>query len=113
MGYDMIHANAHIYTSEKPRDITDLGWGKLKDYVSPCLTSQEGICQVKGGLAYSNFLDLRIHYYTRAESGDGKRIKIIWIGQTLLTKWGYQHADIRDTSVKELDKGQIHHPAYR
>lgn len=104
MGYDMIHANAHIYTSEKPRDITDLGWGKLKDYVSPCLTSQEGICQVKGGLAYSNFLDLRIHYYIRAESGDGKRIKIIWIGQTLLTKWGINMQILETQALKNLIK---------
>jgi len=104
MGYDMIHTNAHIYTSEKLRDITDLGWGELKDYVSPCLTSQEGICQVKGRLAYSNFLDLRIHYYIRAESGDGKRIKIIWIGQTLLTKWGINMQILETQALKNLIK---------
>ena len=100
----MINTNTHIYASEKIRTIIDLGWGGFKDYIFPCLTSPEGICQVKGGLAYSNFLDLYIHYYIRAESGYGRRMKIIWIDQTLLTDWDINLQALETQSVKNLIK---------
>lgn len=104
MDHHMINTNIHIYTSEKLRDITDLGWGELKDYVSPCLTSTEGICQMREGLAHSSFLDLHIHYYIRAESGDGKRMKIIWIGQMILNEWGINMQTLETQAVKNLIK---------
>ena len=104
MNYDMINKNIHIYSSEKMRNIIDLGWDELKDYIFPCLTSPEGICQVKGGLVYSNFLDLRIHYYIRAESEDGKMVMIIWIDQTLLTDWGIDLQALETQAVKNLIK---------
>ena len=100
----MINTNTHIYASEKIRTIIDLGWGGFKDYIFPCLTSPEGICQVKGGLAYSNFLDLYIHYYIRAESGYGRRMKIIWIDQTLLTDWDINLQALETQAVKNLIK---------
>ena len=104
MNYNMINKNIHIYSSEKMRNIIDLGWDELKDYIFPCLTSPEGICQVKGGLAYSNFLDLYIHYYIRAESGYGRRMKIIWIDQTLLTDWDINLQALETQAVKNLIK---------
>ncbi len=104
MDYNMINKNIHIYSSEKMRNIIDLGWDGLKDYIFPCLTSPEGICQVKGGLVYSNFLDLRIHYYIRAESEDGKMVMIIWMNQTLLTDWGIDLQALETQAVKNLIK---------
>ena len=104
MEHHMINTNTHIYASEKIRTIIDLGWGGLKDYIFPCLTSPEGICQVKGGLVYSNFLDLRIHYYIRAESEDGKMVMIIWIDQTLLTEWDIDLQTLETQAVKNLIK---------
>ena len=106
----MINTNTHIYSSGKTRNIIDLGWDELKDYIFPCLTSPEGICQVKGGLVYSNFLDLRIHYYIRAESEDGEMIMIIWIDQTLLTEWDIDLQTLETQSVKNLikDRYTIH-----
>ena len=104
MEHHMINTNTHIYASEKIRTIIDLGWGGLKDYIFPCLTSPEGICQVKGGLVYSNFLDLRIHYYIRAESEDGKMVMIIWIDQTLLTEWDIDLQTLETQAIKNLIK---------
>lgn len=86
MDNDMINTNT--YTSERPKAITEMGWGELKDHIFPCLTSSDGICQVKGDLVHDGFLDLNIHYYIRIESGDGKKIKILWIDQRLLAEWG-------------------------
>ena len=62
MAYDMINTDTHTSISEGPKVITDMGWEGLKDHVFPCLTSTEDVCQVKGGLAHSSFLDLHIHY---------------------------------------------------
>lgn len=104
MDHHMINTNTHIYSSEKIRNIIDLGWDELKDYIFPCLTSPEGICQVKGRLANSNFLDLHIHYYIRAESGDGRRIKIIWIDQMILAEWDIDLQTLDIQAVKNLIK---------
>ena len=104
MEHHMINTNTHIYSSGKTRNIIDLGWDGLKDYIFPCLTSPEGIFQVKGELVYSNFLDLRIHYYIRAESEDGEMIMIIWIDQTLLTEWDIDLQTLETQSVKNLIK---------
>lgn len=106
----MITTNTHIYSSGKTKNIIDLGWGELKDYIFPCLTSPEGIFQVKGGLVYSNFLDLRIHYYIRAESEDGKMVMIIWIDQTLLREWDIDLQTLEIQAVKNLikDRYTIH-----
>ncbi len=110
MEHHMINTNTHIYSSGKTRNIIDLGWDGLKDYIFPCLTSPEGIFQVKGELVYSNFLDLRIHYYIRAESEDGEMIMIIWIDQTLLTEWDIDLQTLETQSVKNLikDRYTIH-----
>ena len=104
MNYNMINKNIHIYSSEKMRNIIDLGWDELKDYIFPCLTSPEGICQVKGELVYSNFLDLHIHYYIHAESEDGKMVMIIWIDQTLLTEWDIDLQTLETQAIKNLIK---------
>ena len=47
MEHDMIDTNTHIDTFERSGSITDLGWGKLKNHIFPCLTSPNGIFQAK------------------------------------------------------------------
>ena len=104
MVYDMIDTNTHIYASDDTEAIIDLGWGGLKDYIFPCLTSTGGICQIGEGLAHGSFLDLHILFHIRIDSGDGRRMKIIWIGQTLLEEWGISLQTLEGQAVKNLIK---------
>lgn len=104
MIHNMININTHIYTSEKLRSITNMDWERLKEHIFPCLTSTEGICQMREGLAHNSFLDLYIHYYIRAENGNGRKMNIIWIGQALLTEWGIDLQTLETQAVKNLIK---------
>lgn len=102
MDYDMMNTDTHIF--EGLNGITGMGWERLKGHISPCLTSPEGVCQVKGELAHSSFLDLHIFYYIRTESEDRKKIRVIWIGQTLLAGWGIDLQTLEMQAVKNLIK---------
>ena len=104
MEHDMIDTNTHIDTFERSGSITDLGWGKLKNHIFPCLTSPNGIFQAKKELVHRDFLDLHVHYYIRTENEEGRRLRIIWIDQTLLAEWDIDLQTLETQAIKNLIK---------
>lgn len=91
-------------TCKDTKDIMGMGWEDAKAHIRPFLspTRWERMADRIPDLAYSRFLDLSIHYYTRSMGDDGKILKISWIGHRALTDWGITVQTLKDQAVRNL-----------
>lgn len=98
-----------IYNEQRAdtcKDIGDMemGWEDVKARIRPFLApTRWGRMEERiPHLAYSRFLDLSIHYYTRSVSDDGKELRISWIDHRMLAGWGITLQTLNDQAIRNL-----------
>ena len=98
-----------IYSDQRTdtrKDIGDIGmgWEDVKARIRPFLapTRWGRMDERMPHLAYSRFLDLSIHYYTRSMSDDGRRLRISWIDHRALADWGITMQTLNDQAIGNL-----------